>query len=331
MTRQFSKRPTPLTTFAGLGAIGIALGSMVLGSSTPVAAQSRLIKSSVALLHSEIKQRTSPTLSGTQLAAFRPLLRPRAFFSPSNLPTRPSLIIPVASPAKCAAHKYHGPTMIDFPYDPEKYVYTPEYERDSSRPGRAESARIAEKKFPSLVTPKVLEMLRLANEARTSRGHTAMKLEPRLTAAAKRHNIDIATHGLMQHTATDCSQLRDRVWDEGYTWTAIAENLAGSKDTALKTMAQWLGSKRHLEQMTLAGMTDVGIAYDFNPTGPRKGLPLKHYWTLILGRPDPWRDMRRFKKRKIGKKPLSRSKGKHARRTGTGADKDGNSRNRQNQ
>ena len=109
-----------------------------------------------------------------------------------------------------------------------------------------------------------------------------MKLEPRLMVAAKRHNLDIARHALMQHTGTDCSQLGDRVWDEGYTWRRIAENLAGGRATAEATMQQWTGSARHLMQMTLTGMTEAGIAYDYNPNPPRHGIPIKHFWTLIM-------------------------------------------------
>ena len=191
---------------------------------------------------------------------------------------------------ECKAWKYHGADRIPRPYDPDRYVYTEEYKRDPARPGREEAARLADAAFPRSIDAKVLRMLRLINRVRERRGHTTMKLEPRLMAAAKRHNLDIARHALMQHTGTDCSQLGDRVWDEGYTWRRIAENLAGGRETAEATMRQWTGSTRHLMQMTLTGMTEVGIAYDYNPDPPRRGIPINHFWTLIMARPDPWRD-----------------------------------------
>lgn len=193
---------------------------------------------------------------------------------------------------ECKSWKYHGAERIDRPYDPGNYVYTEEYKRNPDRPSRREAARIAEERFPQLVNDKVLRMLELVNRVRTRRGHTSMKLEPRLMVAAKRHNLDIARYGLMQHTGTDCSQLADRVWDTGYTWTKIAENLAGGNATAAATLRQWTSSQRHLMQMTLPGMTEAGIAYDYNPSPPRSGIPIKHFWTLILARPDPWRDQR---------------------------------------
>lgn len=191
---------------------------------------------------------------------------------------------------ECKAWKYHGADQIPRPYDPDRYVYTEEYKRDPKRPGREESARLADAAFPQLIDAKILHMLKLVNRVRERRGHTTMKLEPRLMVAAKRHNLDIARHALMQHTGTDCSQLGDRVWDEGYTWRTIAENLAGGRPTAEATMRQWTGSTRHLMQMTLTGMTEVGIAYDHNPNPPRYGIPIKHFWTLIMAAPDPWRD-----------------------------------------
>lgn len=191
---------------------------------------------------------------------------------------------------ECKAWKYHGADRIPRPYDPDRYVYTEEYKRDPDRPDREQAARRADEAFPRLVDAKVLRMLRLINRVRERRGHTTMRLEPRLMAAAKRHNLDIARHALMQHTGTDCSQLGDRVWDEGYTWRRIAENLAGGRATAEATMQQWTGSTRHLMQMTLTGMTEAGIAYDYNPDPPRHGIPIKHFWTLIMAEPDPWRD-----------------------------------------
>ena len=191
---------------------------------------------------------------------------------------------------ECKAWKYHGADQIPRPYDPDRFVYTEEYKRDPGRPGREEAARLADAAFPKLIDVKVLRMLRLINRLRERRGHSTMKLEPRLMVAAKRHNLDIARHALMQHTGTDCSQLGDRVWDEGYTWRKIAENLAGGRATAEATMQQWTGSARHLMQMTLTGMTEAGIAYDYNPNPPRHGIPIKHFWTLIMAEPDPWRD-----------------------------------------
>ncbi len=191
---------------------------------------------------------------------------------------------------ECKAWKYHGADRIPRPYDPDRFVYTEEYKRAPDRPGREEAARRADAAFPQLIDAKVLRMLHLINRVRERRGHTAMKLEPRLMVAAKRHNLDIARHALMQHTGTDCSQLVDRVWDEGYTWRRIAENLAGGRATAEATMQQWTGSAVHLMQMTLTGMTEVGIAYDHNPNPPRHGVPIKHFWTLIMAEPDPWRD-----------------------------------------
>ncbi len=204
-----------------------------------------------------------------------------------------NFLVRVKSKPECNAQKYHGPGAV-ITYDPDKFEYTPEYLKvgRGNRQSRAAAIAEAEQRFADLVTPKVLEMLRLANEVRRKHGLSEMRLEPRLTLAAKRHNIDIARHALMQHTGTDCSQLKDRVWDAGYTWTKIAENLAGGNETAAATMGQWTSSKRHLEQMTIPAMTEAGIAYDYNPHPPRGGIPIKHFWTLILARPDPWRDRR---------------------------------------
>lgn len=226
-------------------------------------------------------------LARSGLPAYQALPRPAGTFG---------RVILVRGHPECHGQKYHTADFVDN-YDPDKFTYTPEYLKygRAKQPSRAEAAKIAEKRFPELVTPNVVEMLRLVNQIRRSRGLTEMRMEPRLMAAAKRENEDIARYALMQHTGTDCSQLKDRVWDTGYVWTKIAENLAGGNATATATLGQWTSSKRHLFQLTLPGMTEAGLAYDYNPHPPRNGIPIKHFWTLILARPDPWRDRRNTK------------------------------------
>ncbi len=232
---------------------------------------------------------------GALIAALTSVPRPQAptvQALPRFMGGRPPLVLVRGHP-ECHGRKYHTADYVDH-YDPDNFTYTPEYLKygRAKQPSRAEAAKIAEQRFPELVTPKVVKMLRLVNQVRRSRGLTEMRMEPRLMLAAKRENVNIAEYALMQHTGTDCSQLKDRVWDTGYIWTKIAENLAGGNATAEATLSQWTHSKRHLFQLTLPGMTEAGLAYDYNPHPPRNGIPIKHFWTLILARPDPWRDRR---------------------------------------
>ena len=258
----------PCRPAAGVLAIAAALTALS-AASTPVAAE-------------RTQKAGRPAPDRDNFVRAKPRLRteaPRRSKSRRNEPT------PAIDRLACKAWKYHGADQIPRPYDPDRYVYTEEYKRGPDRPGREEAARLADEAFPQLVDAKVLRMLYLINRVRSRRGHTTMKLETRLMVAAKRHNLDIARHALMQHTGTDCSQLGDRVWDEGYTWRRVAENLAGGRATAEATMQQWTGSTRHLMQMT-----EVGIAYDYNPNPPHRGIPIKHFWTLIMAEPDPWRD-----------------------------------------
>jgi uncharacterized protein YkwD len=259
-----------------------------------------------------------PALPGADDAGFTLAALPG--FARAALPTTralpgrrgPGRIVLVRGHPECHGRKYHRPGYVDN-YDPDHFQYTPEYLKygRAKQPSRREAIAIAEKRFPELVTPKVVEMLRLVNNLRRSRGLTQMRMEPRLMLAAKRENVDIARYALMQHTGTDCSQLKDRVWDAGYTWTKIAENLAGGNATATATLGQWTSSKRHLFQLTLPGMTEAGLAYDYNPHPPRDGIPIKHFWTLILARPDPWRDRRGLGDR-FDDKLLQKDKRKHA-------------------
>lgn len=263
-----------LTTFAAALAMATAIN--------PANAANRALPPGLLLPAPDAGPNRSYTLVRSGYVRAKPRLRREASRRQAARPGRDRL--------ECKAWKYHGADRIPRPYDPDLFVYTEEYKRSPDRPGREEAARLADEAFPQLIDAKVLRMLHLINRVRARRGHSTMKLEPRLMAAAKRHNLDIARHALMQHTGTDCSQLGDRVWDEGYTWRRIAENLAGGRATAEATMQQWTGSAVHLMQMTLTGMTEVGIAHDYNPNPPSHGIPIKHFWTLIMAHPDPWRD-----------------------------------------
>ena len=171
---------------------------------------------------------------------------------------------------------------------PPAPTYTEAYKRDPNRPSPSEARAQAERDFDKMVTPKVLEMLRLLNEERAKNGLSTVVLDPRLMAAALREARDMAEHGHLSHTASDGSHMEDRIADVQYYYTKIAENIAATKATAAETFHQWVISKNHYDQMMITGATQAGIAYAHNPRRPKGGARLIHYWVLLIGRPHPF-------------------------------------------
>lgn len=94
-----------------------------------------------------------------------------------------------------------------------------------------------------------------------------------LEDAAIRHARDMATHIHFDHKGTDGSTMSQRVTDAGYTWSAVAENIA-SGQTSIKAVVQdWKGSPGHCANMMSSKFTEIGAA-------EKNG-----YWVQAFGKP----------------------------------------------
>jgi hypothetical protein len=72
----------------------------------------------------------------------------------------------------------------------------------------------------------VQKLIDLINQARAEVGRPALTLNADLTAAARRHSLDMACNNFMKHSGSDGSWTGDRVTEAGYTNSYYLEILA---------------------------------------------------------------------------------------------------------
>lgn len=105
-----------------------------------------------------------------------------------------------------------------------------------------------------------------------------VRLESRLSAAARRHAVDMATHDFFSHTGSNGSDLSDRVDAQGYDWSRLGENIAAGQDSAKQVVDAWLASPGHCRNI-MGPFTELGVGYATGDT--RYGT----YWVQDFGTP----------------------------------------------
>src|SRR5437763_9878267 len=79
--------------------------------------------------------------------------------------------------------------------------------------------------------PTTEALIAAHNKERAERKLPPLAAEPRLTAAAKAHAADMASHKKMAHEGSDGSAPADRVRRAGYTYLKTGENVAAGQET----------------------------------------------------------------------------------------------------
>ena len=108
----------------------------------------------------------------------------------------------------------------------------------------------------------------------------ALSWNVKLARAADAHSSDMATHNFFDHVGSGGSTLAQRVNAAGYSWQAIAENIAAGSSTATATVNQWVNSPGHCQAMMSATYVHVGGACRYNARAQ-----YGYYWTIDLGTP----------------------------------------------
>lgn len=127
-----------------------------------------------------------------------------------------------------------------------------------------------------------LQVFRLVNEERTSRGIAALTLNSRLTDLAVLKSRDMRDNNYFSHTSPTYgtpSQMLDRF---GVEWRAYAENIAEGQATPEEVMRSWMNSTGHRANILDPRFTDIGVGY----VGGTSTSRYQHYWTqLFIQRP----------------------------------------------
>lgn len=101
-----------------------------------------------------------------------------------------------------------------------------------------------------------------------------------LQRAAQIHARDLAAIHTLGHEGSDGSRPADRVSRVGYTWSAVAENVAAGPATAEGTVAIWLASPGHCANLMSDRYSETGVAYAVDSSGDGRV-----YWVQVFARP----------------------------------------------
>ena len=123
-------------------------------------------------------------------------------------------------------------------------------------------------------------LLALINFERRKVGAPPLKINFKLTRAALGHSQDMATHNFFSHTGSNGSQLSDRVNAAGYSWRALAENIAAGQSTPGAIIQSWLNSPPHKQNLLNPLYKEVGFGYAVNTQST-----YKTYWTADFAKP----------------------------------------------
>jgi uncharacterized protein YkwD len=119
------------------------------------------------------------------------------------------------------------------------------------------------------------DLVSLVNNARRNNGCKALRVDSRLSKAARAYSKDIATYGYFSHTGRDGSSFATRVKRAGYRKPG-GENIAYGYSTPPAVITAWLNSPGHRANILKCKYKaiGVGLAYSAN------GTP---YWTQEFG------------------------------------------------
>ncbi|KAL7999485.1 putative CAP domain-containing protein [Plasmopara halstedii] len=118
------------------------------------------------------------------------------------------------------------------------------------------------------------QMLDAVNAERAKAGLSALCTNQKLANAAARHSKDMAENNFMGHEGSDGSTLSSRITDAGYSWNAVAENVAAGQEDVASVMESWMNSAGHRANILGADYTMFGTSYVYNAKST-----YGHYWT----------------------------------------------------
>jgi uncharacterized protein YkwD len=124
--------------------------------------------------------------------------------------------------------------------------------------------------------PAAAEVVRLVNLARATAGCGALRVDSRLTTAARLHSEDMALRNYFSHTSLDGRSPWDRIEAQGYT-AGSGENIAAGQSTPAAVMDAWMKSTGHRANILSCSNRAIGV-------GIGRGGSYGTYWTQDFGR-----------------------------------------------
>ncbi|MEL6747807.1 MAG: CAP domain-containing protein [Pseudomonadota bacterium] len=127
---------------------------------------------------------------------------------------------------------------------------------------------------------QVARAQRLINAYRQENGLPPLRLDPKLTLAAKAHSTDLAKWDRISHYGSDGSNPWQRVQKSGYKAKLAAENVGTGQASIDEVFKGWQESEAHDRNLLLKGAQHMGLALVVAPE-----TKFKTFWTLVLGAP----------------------------------------------
>ncbi len=133
---------------------------------------------------------------------------------------------------------------------------------------------------PFEMTKEEQGLFDLLNKERAHKDLPALRPNPLLFQAARRHSANMAKQRKMEHLL-DGKRPSQRIAAAGYNWAKVSENLAIAEvdEPPLTAIVKgWMDSKTHRENLLDKGVTETGLGIARNDKG-------EIYYTQVFARP----------------------------------------------
>ncbi len=132
---------------------------------------------------------------------------------------------------------------------------------------------------------RVLELVNQRRAAGATCGGQSYAAAPAMTAdealqrSARAHAVDMAQNNYFSHTSQDGRTFSQRIFAAGYSGGApLAENIAAGNGTAESTVAQWMNSTGHCQNIMNPALRRLGVGH-----GQDANSQYGDYWVQNFG------------------------------------------------
>lgn len=254
-------QPAESTTLASQPAETVTASSTPTGSTTPSVTPGTSTASpspTTTMVGTASATRTttpSPTITWTSPPTTPPPTSQSA--TASNTPIPPQTSTNPPPPSSTSPPATSPPTHTALPPTPTSGICNP------SGNGSLESS-----------------LIQLINQERLSRGIGTLSQQSQLAAAARVHSEDMACNDFVSHTGSDGSLPWDRARAQGYSYSAIAENIFAGSSSAQSIFNGWMNSTGHRDNMLNPTYTEIGVGYQYWSDSTYKA-----YTTAVFAKP----------------------------------------------
>ncbi|WP_435601654.1 sigma-70 family RNA polymerase sigma factor [Streptomyces sp. C10-9-1] len=172
-----------------------------------------------------------------------------------------------APPAPAPAPQQAPPAARSAPPAPSPAVPSSPPPSPSPSPSAAEAGP-ARSPSPGAARPSMAsQVAELVNAHRAAAGCAPVRLDERLTAAARAHARDMVDRGYFEHESPEGGHADTRIAKAGYDVGPWAENLHRGPRDAATVVEDWMDGSIHEENMLGCRYRDMGVAAVPGPQG----------------------------------------------------------------